>query len=380
MVNWCNTAFDFDSKGALIGQGGDNSKKMDTNCSSGAGQIAVDLNIGGKNDWYLPSQNELEQMGFQKNLIGLLYGVNNCYGSTCYWSSTQNGGGSSVRALQVSAGSQSMGNNDTLLTASNKVMMRPIRAFSPITNNTETVTAGAPTAAGTYSLRPTAITLVGGVNTNNYVNVVYRSSSVTINRAVESPRIAMQEAKVAYDTGTATQALTATSGVGTGAIFYIIGSGSAAGCSISGSTVQSTSAGVCNVIAFKQASTNYLADSATAVAITFTRFVDRPLQVQLYPSMIPLNQGNALETTTVTAATLTISAITRTGAGAYTITGTGFTNIELVTIGGAALSGGNYTRASSTTVNLSGVESFVGPLLIRLTDGQEGVIFQFTWN
>jgi uncharacterized repeat protein (TIGR02059 family) len=380
VVNWCNTAFDFNSKGAGIGQGGDNSKKMDANCSSGAGQIAVDLNIGGKDDWYLPSQDELTQMGVQKNLIGLLYDVNNCYGSTCYWSSTQNGGGSSVRGLDVVAGSETMRNYDTLLTASNQVMMRPIRAFSPITNNTETVTAGAPTAAGTYTLRPTAITLAEGVNTNNYVNVVYRSSSVTINRATQSPKISMQPASVAYDTGTATQALTATSGPGTGAVFYLIGAGSAATCSISGSTVRISADGVCNVVAYKQASTNYLADSATAVAITFTRFIPRPVQVQLYPSMIPLNQGNALETTTVTAATLTISAITRTGAGAYTITGTGFTNIELVSIGGAPLTGSNYTRASSTTLTLSGVSSFMGPLLIRLADGQETVFFQFDWS
>jgi hypothetical protein len=319
-------------------------------------------------------------MGLQKNLVGLIYGQTNCYGTTCYWSSSEVGGGSSSRALQVNVGTNVMGSNDKVLTASNKVMMRPIRAFSPITNNTETVTAGAPTAAGTYTLRPTAITLADGVNTNNYVNVIYGSSSVTINRATQSPKISMQPASVAYDTGTATQALTATSGPGTGAIFYLIGAGSAATCSISGSTVRISADGVCNVVAYKQASTNYFADSATAVVITFTRFAERQLQVQLYPSMIPLNQGNALETTTVTAATLTISAITRTGAGAYTITGTGFTNIELVSIGGAPLTGSNYTRASSTTLTLSGVSSFMGPLLIRLADGQESVLFQFDWS
>ena len=82
----------------------------------------------------------------------------------------------------------------------------------------------------------------------------------------------------------------------------------------------------------------------------------------------------------MTSSTLTISAVTRTGAGAYTITGTGFTNIELVSIGGAALTGSNYTRVSSTTLTLSGVSSFVGPLLIRLSDGQESVLFQFDWS
>ena len=380
VVNWCNTTGNTGATEVGIGQGGKNTRLGDIGCTSGAVQIATDLVLGGKNDWYLPSQNELEQMGLQKNLVGLIYGQTNCYGTTCYWSSSEVGGGSSSRALQVNVGTNVMGSNDKVLTASNQVMMRPIRAFSPITNNSETVTAGAPTAAGTYSLRPTAITLANSVDTNNYAAIVYRSSPVTINRAFENPRISMQQAKVAYDTGTSTQALTATSGVGTGATFYMIGAGSAAVCSISGSSVRITSEGVCNVSAFKQASTNYLADSATAVAITFTRFVERPLQVQLYPTMIPLNQGNALETTTVTSATLTISARTATGAGAFTITGTGFTNIELVTIGGAPLSGSNYTRVSETTLTLSGVSSFMGPLLIRLADGQESVLFQFNWS
>jgi hypothetical protein len=380
VVNWCNTAFDFNSKGAGIGQGGDNSKKMDANCSSGAGQIAVDLNIGGKDDWYLPSQDELTQMGVQKNLIGLLYDVNNCYGSTCYWSSTQNGGGSSVRGLDVVAGSETMRNYDTLLTASNQVMMRPIRAFSPITNNTETVTAGAPTAAGTYTLRPTAITLAEGVNTNNYVNVVYRSSSVTINRATQSPKISMQPASVAYDTGTATQALTATSGPGTGAVFYLIGAGSAATCSISGSTVRISADGVCNVVAYKQASTNYLADSATAVAITFTRFIPRPVQVQLFPSMIPLNQGNTLEKSALPQALLTITNVATTSSSSYTVTGTGFNAISIIRIGADTLAAGTNYTVTPTTITITNAAGMAGPLFIELSDGQAVFLFSFPNN
>ncbi len=377
VVNWCNTASDINNRQIGIGQGGNNTKLGDAGCTSGALQIAADLVLNGKNDWYLPSENELIQMGLQKNLIGLIYGQTNCYGTTCYWSSTEFNGSSS-RALQVNVGANAMGSNDKLLTASNQVMMRPIRAFSPITNNTETVTAGAPTAAGTYSIRPTAITLAGGVSTYNYVNVVYRSSSVTINRATQSPKISMQPAKAIYDTGTATQALTATSGQGTGTVFYLIGSGSAASCAVSGSAVRVTSEGVCNVLAFKQASTNYLYDSATAVAITFTKFVPRPVQVQLYPSMIPMNQGNALETTTVTSSTLMISSATKTGAGAYTIAGTGFSSISIVRIGGTDLTVSNYTH-TPTSISLTGVAALTGPLFIRLSDGQEAVFFQFTW-
>jgi hypothetical protein len=379
VVNWCNTTGNTGATEIGFGQGGKNTRLGDIGCTSGAVQIAADLVLNGRSDWYLPSQNELEQMGLQKNLTGLIYGLTNCYGTTCYWSSTEVGGGSSSRALQVNVGTNVMGSNDKLLTASNQVMMRPIRAFSPLATGSETVTASAPTAAGTYTLRPTAITLADGVNTNNYVSVVYRSSSVTINRATQSPKISMQPASVAYDTGTATQALTATSGPGTGAVFYLIGAGSAATCSISGSTVRISADGVCNMVAYKQASTNYFADSATAVAITFTRFIARPVQVQLYPSMIPLNQGNVLETTTVTITTLAITSATKTGAGVHTLAGTGFNSISLIRIGGTDLTVSNYTVNSSTSIGLTGVAAFMGPLFIRLADGQEAVFFQFDW-
>lgn len=381
VVNWCNTTGNTGATQIGIGQGGNNTKLGDLGCSSGAVQIATDLVLNGKSDWYLPSENELNQMAEQKNLVGLLYGLTNCYGTTCYWSSTEVGGGSSSRALQISVSSHTMGNNDKGLTASNKVMMRPIRAFSPITNNTETITAGAPTAAGTYLLRPTAITLANGVDTSNYVSVVFRSSQSSISRANQSPKISMQPAKAIYDTGTATQVLNATSSSATGAVFYLIAAGSATGCSISGSTLSITSTGVCNVMAFKQASANYLYDSATAVAITFTRFVsNQPVQIQLYPTMIPLNGANALETTTVTVSTLTISSVTKTGAGAYTIGGTGFSNIEVLRIGGSDLTGSNYTVGGVNSITLTGVSAFTGPLFIRKTDGQEVVYFQFDWS
>jgi hypothetical protein len=273
-----------------------------------------------------------------------------------------------------------MGSNDKLLTASNQVMMRPIRAFSPLAIGSETVTASAPTAAGTYTLRPTAITLAEGVNTNNYVNVVYRSSSVTINRATQSPRISMQPASVAYDTGTATQALTATSGLGTGAVFYLIGAGGAPSCSISGSTVRISADGICNVVAYKQASTNYFADSATAVAITFTRFIPRPVQVQLFPSMIPLNQGNTLEKSALPQALLTITNVATTSSSSYTVTGTGFNAISIIRIGADTLAAGTNYTVTPTTITITNAAGMAGPLFIELSDGQAVFLFSFPNN
>jgi hypothetical protein len=237
-----------------------------------------------------------------------------------------------------------------------------------------------PTNAGTYTVTPSALVLANNVATSNYVAVVYQTSTFTINKASQDT-LTVSSVLGVYETGTATMKITTLGGSDTGTVTYAIASGgSASGCSVSSDVLTVTSAGTCKLVATKFATLNYLIAYSDTATITFTRFAERQLQVQLYPSMIPLNQGNALETTTVTAATLTISAITRTGAGAYTITGTGFTNIELVSIGGAPLTGSNYTRASSTTLTLSGVSSFMGPLLIRLADGQESVLFQFDWS
>jgi hypothetical protein len=380
VVKWCNTTGNTGATEIGVGQGGKNTKFGDAGCTSGAVQIAADwVSSNGLNDWYLPSENELVQMGLQKNSIGLVYGLTSCKATTtCYWSSTEVGGGSSSKALQVNVGTNGTDQIEKL-TASNQVMMRPIRAFSPITNNTDTVTAGAPTAAGTYSIRPTAVTLADGVNTNNYVNVVYRSSSVTINRVTQSPKISMQPAKAVYDTGTATQALTAISGLGSGATFYTIGAGSAASCSISGSSVRISGEGVCNVIAFKQASTNYLYDSATAVAITFTKFVsNQQVQTQSVPTQLPINGKNALETTTVTVPTITSISYQPGWSPAplvyiqanYTINGSGFTGAIRVLLNFSEVT---FTLNSDSDINIPAYAmQFSGPLFIECSDGRIG--------
>lgn|GEM_PF-3164881 len=43
-------------------------------------------------------------------------------------------------------------------------------------------------------------------------------------------------------------------------------------------------------------------------------------------------------------------------------------------------SGSNYNVSSSSSITLTGVSSYSGPLFIRKTDGQEVVYFQFDWS
>ena len=356
------------ASGTAIGTGAANTATALASCTGGAIYQAANLTSGGYSDWFLPSSNELSQMYAWRNSIGLS-------SSALYWGSTENANwiAASLVMSNGGIGSQNKGQATTYW---------PIRAFSQVLPTLQSYgpITTPPTNAGTYTVTPSNLTLIGGISTSNYTFINYLSSEFIINKARQDT-LTVGSVLGVYETGTATMQITTLGGSDTGTVTYAVASGgTATGCSVSSNLLTVISVGTCRLVATKAATLNYLIAYSDTATITFTRFTPRAVQVQLYPSMIPLNQGNALETTTVTSSTLTISAVTRTGAGAYTITGTGFTNIELVSIGGAALTGSNYTRVSSTTLTLSGVSSFVGPLLIRLADGQESVLFQFDWS
>jgi hypothetical protein len=360
-----------------VGSGAANTLAIINNCATAgiAARVTSNLTYAGFSDWFMPSHDEMTAI--YNNLYNRTPSLGGFTGLN-YGSSSQGTSGAGYQAYWwFGSGAVSGQTNKNLAVA-----YRPVRAFNPI--YTSSINYGPsttkPTNAGTYTVTPSALVLANNVATSNYVAVVYQTSTFTINKASQDT-LTVSSVLGVYETGTATMKITTLGGSDTGTVTYAIASeGSASGCSVSSDVLTVTSVGTCKLVATKFATLNYLIAYSDTATITFTRFIERPLQVQLYPTMIPLNQGNALETTTVTSSTLTISAITRTGAGAYTITGTGFTNIELVTIGGAPVSGSNYTRVSETTLTLSGVSSFMGPLLIRLADGQESVLFQFNWS
>ena len=370
VVNWCNTTNS--TTGATqtsLGKGGINTSNIAANCTSGAGKIAADLTLNGKSDWYLPSYNELLEMSNQYNLISLNYGLNDCFTTTCYWTSTETGA-TSAYLYRFTNVPLYFSNYSKAISGTVKIRVRPIRAFSPLATGNETITAGAPTDAGTYQIKPTSITLANGVSTSNYAAVVYQSSPLTIYRVSQSPKLSMNNAQGSFDTGTATLQLLSAGGAGSGAVFYYVASGSASTCSISGSTLTIKSEGTCNIIGYKQASTNYFYDSTTVVSIVFTKFAAHlPVQIQLYPNMIPLNGANSLETTTATIPI--INSITNSGGGAYIINGTGFTGVNRVVIGGTDVS---ITGSTATSINISGAGASFGPLFIECSDGRVGPV------
>ena len=123
-VAWCNVFSTFFTAaivsrshvGVAIGKGSANTNLlMLSGCSAGAGVLAHAYHGGGKNDWILPSKNELHEMYLNRTLIG-------GFGAGTYWSSTENDAkGAWVHYFQR--------NNQYLRFKGIPNSVRPIRAF-----------------------------------------------------------------------------------------------------------------------------------------------------------------------------------------------------------------------------------------------------------
>jgi hypothetical protein len=131
--------------------------------------------------------------------------------------------------------------------------------------------------------------------------------------------------------------------------------------------------------ATKAATLNYLITYSDTVTITLSAFVSsQQVQTQSVPTQLPISGANSLETRTVTAALLTITNVVTISSGSYTVTGTGFTNVSIVRIGGTDLVlNTNYTVPSATTISITNADGLVGPLFISLSDEQQVVRFEF---
>jgi len=106
--------------GTAIGTGAQNTVLMDTGCTSGAGQEAADYAAGVYSDWFLPSQDELNEMyGYKNSIVDTAtYGFN----SGSFWSSSQNAAGNAWYQ-DLDDGNQLTGGKGYTL------RVRPVRAF-----------------------------------------------------------------------------------------------------------------------------------------------------------------------------------------------------------------------------------------------------------
>jgi len=376
-VTWCsNTNYFITGLVDAIGYGLANKQTMAASCdlASGYKNTAPGMlwvtnggapggyNGGGKTDWFLPSLSEMDALNN--------YSGGSLLPQKYYWIA-ENTNATISPTPAYSCCSQSwpyraIGG----ATKSSAYPIRPMRYVTPDLSLTSYNSTTPPTSAGTYTITPSALILANSVSTSNYSSIVYKFSQFTINKAVQDS-LTITSKLGPYNGGTSTLSLTTTGGSDTGTVTYsIVSGGSASGCSVSTNVLSFTSAGTCKVVATKAATLNYLVTFSDTVTITLSQFVsNQPVQTQQYPNQIPINGKNSLDTTTVTIPDVT--SVTSTGAGTYTIVGTGFTGVSRVVIGGTEVT---ISSSNATSINISGAAGLIGPLIIECSDGRMGPV------
>jgi hypothetical protein len=364
------------------GGGKTNTDAFRSYCDKGAVGLVGTYSGGGKSDWYIPNATEMSGLvsywssrsqlstQFASTVSKYFWTSDASYNATWGWLLTQpyfdaNGTWQTAGAAYNHQGG----------------LIIPIRTFTTdgSVQPSLALTATAPTNAGTYTITPSALVLANNVDTSNYVNIIYQSSTFVINKATRDT-LTITSKMAPYNGGTSTMKLTTSGGTDTETVTYtVVSGGTASGCSVSTNELSYTSAGTCKLVATKAATLNYLIAYSDTATITLSAFVsNQQVQTQSVPTQLPINGANSLETSTVTAALLTITGVTNSGGGAYTITGTGFTNVSVVRIGGTDLVlNTNYTVTSTTAISITNASGLVGPLFIFLSDGQQAVRFEF---
>jgi hypothetical protein len=138
---WCNlttTAVGTAAQGSAIGTGQSNTTAIVAACSSGAAVDARAYGGGSLSDWFLPSENELNQLWVQQTAVGLPVTKTQCCPSAgpstnSYWSSTEiysGRPGSSGYGIQAYPASSSIESDNWDKQYGFNV--RPVRMFAPI--------------------------------------------------------------------------------------------------------------------------------------------------------------------------------------------------------------------------------------------------------
>jgi len=133
---WCSNTNDRIGASASatgIGSGMSNTTEADKKCNSGAIQVAANYTNNNKNDWHLPSQNELNELCKYSRNTGQVAGATvRCSGGTLqtgfaadyYWSSSDYNG-NLAWDQDFSLGGQGKGWNAKYRAS----YVRPVRAF-----------------------------------------------------------------------------------------------------------------------------------------------------------------------------------------------------------------------------------------------------------
>ena len=370
--------------GTAIGTGETNTDLFAASaaCGPSVTDTATALVLNGKDDWFIPSFDELKEMfsALHKAAGGALGGFNTS-GTVDYLSSSDNPSGVAPSGVGYAYygwfGSSDgvAGWGSTSKTTS--LAYRPVRSF--LATSTSTINYGPsttkPTNAASYTITPSALTFSSGA-VSNYVAVTYRTSTLTINKAAQAALSVVPLYNV-FNGSPTTATLLSTGGSDTGTVTYAyveLGS-TAGGCALSGadsSTVTVTSAGTCQIVATKAATDNYLvavSDTGTVTFYLYVTYFPEPraatTPTEIVISSAPVWTSNGLAPTINSTGDFTAQS----PGGSFTISGTGFVGTRLVRVSGT---NAVFTVLSDTSLQVtmpSGLVGISGPIYVEKAEG-----------
>jgi hypothetical protein len=373
-----------DATGTAIGTGETNTNLFAASaaCGPSVTDTATALVLNGKDDWFIPSFDELKAMfsALHKAAGGALGGFNTS-GTVDYLSSSDNPSGVAPSGTGYAYygwfGSSDgvAGWGSTSKTSS--LAYRPVRSF--LATSTSTVNYGPsttkPTNAATYTITPSALTFSSGA-TSNYAAITYQTSTLTINKAAQAALSVVPLYNV-FNGSPTTATLLTTGGSDTGTVTYAYVSSlsTAGGCALSGadsSTVTVTSDGTCRIVATKAATDNYLVAVSDTGTVTFHLYVTNipaPRAAE-YPVEIVLSGATAM-TSNGLAPTITFTGtdISAAPGGSFTISGTGFVGTRLVRVSGTSAA---FSVLSDTSLQITmptGLTGISGPIYVEKAEG-----------
>lgn len=349
---------------SAIGAGAMNTRIVTSRCSGGAVHEAANLSLGGKSDWFLPSAGELLQMYYQKSILG--FGPGTTAANYFYWGSNETvnwAAASLVPADGVGGQNKAQG-----------TPYWPIRAFSPSATTYATSTT-APTNAGSYTITPSVLTLGGGRSIDNYLSVIYETSTLTISKANQS--IFSNYSSLEAVLGS-TFTIYPFGGSGDGAVYLAISNGTASGCAATTVSVTASATGTCILTVTRSANENYN-QAQSSFAITFFYFVPVATPtVSTTPTQIAIDAPTAWSSVATAAPEITSFTPSSGPVGTVvTVTGTGLDGVTSVKIGRKALITVNGVNSTTLTAVIpAGATS--GPIVVTNEFGSDFSDTNFT--
>jgi hypothetical protein len=357
--------------GTAIGTGEANSNAISSDCIVSASDTVTALVLNGKDDWFMPSLDELKEMYNSLHKASPALGG---FSFANYWSSSDDATTAGY-ALQGWFGSSDGITGWGITNETQAYRYRPVRSFTAGSGFNYGPTTTKPTNAGTYVVTPSVLTFSNGA-ASNYVAITYRTSTLTINKAAQAALVVTPLYNVFN--GNPTSATLLTSGgsdTGTVTYAYVSLGSTSGGCALSGadsSTVTVTSAGTCRIVATKAATNNFLVAVSDTGTVTFYLYVTnipapRPAE---YPAEIVLSGATAM-TNTGLAPTITTTGndFTASPGATFTIAGSGFVGTRLVRVSGTTAA---FTVLSNTSLQVTmptGLVGISGPIYVEKAEG-----------